>query len=57
MYESVSGQMFDFKKQLAMYCNKDVVLLREGCIIYGKEFIECTNVDPFGCAMLAGCYS
>ncbi len=45
--ESVAGQMFNFKKQLAMYC--------KGCIKYRKEFIECTNVDPFGCVPLAGC--
>ncbi len=54
-YESVEGQIFDFKKQLAMYCTNDVVLLREGCIKYRKEFVECTNVDPFGCVTLAGC--
>ncbi len=54
-YESVEGQIFDFKKQLAMYCKNDVVLLREGCIKYRKEFIECTDVDPFGCVTLAGC--
>ncbi len=54
-YERVAGQMFDFKKQLAMYCKNDVVLLWEGCIKYRKEFIECTNVDPFGCVTLAGC--
>ncbi len=53
--ESVAGQMFNFKKQLAMYCKNDVVLLREGCIKYRKEFIESTNVDPFGCVPLAGC--
>ncbi len=38
-----------------MYCKNDVVLLREGCIKYRKEFIECTDVDPFGCVTLAGC--
>ncbi len=54
-YESVTGQMFDFKKQLVMYCKNDVVLLQEGCIKYRKEFIECTNVDPFGCVTFAGC--
>ncbi len=54
-YESVEGQIFDKKKQLAMYCKNDVILLREGCIKYRKEFIECTNVDPFGCVTLAGC--
>ncbi len=48
-YESVTGQVFDFKKQLGMYCKNDVVLLREGCMKYRNEFIECTSVDPFGC--------
>ncbi len=54
-YVSVAGQVFDFKKQLGMYCKNYVILLREGCIKYRKEFIECTNVDPFGCVKLAGC--
>ncbi len=54
-YESVAGQVFDFKKQLGMYCKNDVVLLREGCMKYRNEFIECTSVDPFGCVTLAGC--
>ncbi len=45
-YESVTGQVFDFKKQLGMYCKNDVVLLREGCMKYRNEFIECTSVDP-----------
>ncbi len=54
-YESVTGQVFDFKKQLGMYCKNDVVLLREGCMKYREEFIECTSVDPFGCVTLAGC--
>ncbi|KAL0146560.1 hypothetical protein M9458_058191 [Cirrhinus mrigala] len=54
-YDSVAGQVFDFKKQLGMYCRNDVVLLREACMKYRKEFIECTKVDPFGCITLAGC--
>ncbi len=54
-YESVAGQVFDLKKQLGMYCKNDVVLLREGCMKYRNEFIECTSVDPFGCVTLAGC--
>ncbi len=54
-YESVAGQVFDFKKQLGMYCKNNVVLLREGCMKYRNEFIECTNIDPFGCVTLAGC--
>ncbi len=38
-----------------MYCKNDAILLREGCIKYRKEFIECTNLDPFVCVTLAGC--
>ncbi len=47
-YESVAGQVFDFKKQHAVYFKNNVFLLPEGCIKYRKEFIECTNVDLFG---------
>ncbi len=31
-YESVEGQIFDFKKQLAMYCTNDVVFFARGVV-------------------------
>ncbi|XP_039511243.1 uncharacterized protein LOC120466725 [Pimephales promelas] len=53
-YTCVLNDVFDFEKELAFYCRNDVVILREACIKYRKEFIECTNIDPFKSVTLAG---
>ncbi len=52
-YGTVSGKVFDFKKELAMYGKNDVVLLREVCLKYRDEFILCTGLDPFNYTTLA----
>jgi len=44
-YEEQQG--FDFKKDIVEYCLSDVVLLRQGCEIFSKEFKELTGTDPF----------
>ncbi|XP_056591324.1 uncharacterized protein LOC130431856 isoform X1 [Triplophysa dalaica] len=54
-YDTRKGKIFDFKKEIGLYCMNDVVLLREACITYRKEFIECTQVDPFSFTTLASC--
>ncbi|KAL0147866.1 hypothetical protein M9458_056825 [Cirrhinus mrigala] len=46
-YSGVSDKVFDFKKELAMYGKNDVVLLREVCMKYRDEFIQCTGLDPW----------
>ncbi|XP_049334558.1 uncharacterized protein LOC125801697 isoform X1 [Astyanax mexicanus] len=54
-YNTVSGGVFDFKKELYVYGRNDVVLLREACIKYRDEFIQCTQLDPFNYTTLASC--
>ncbi|XP_053481752.1 uncharacterized protein LOC128608210 [Ictalurus furcatus] len=54
-YVTVSGKVFDLKKELAMYGKNDVVLLREACMKYRDEFIQCTKLDPFRYTTLAAC--
>lgn len=38
-----------------MYGKNDVVLLREACMKYRDEFIQCTKLDPFRYTTLAAC--
>ncbi|XP_076873809.1 uncharacterized protein LOC143523314 isoform X1 [Brachyhypopomus gauderio] len=54
-YNTVSDGVFDFKKELYVYGRNDVVLLREACIKYRDEFIQCTKLDPFNYTTLASC--
>ncbi|XP_067291546.1 uncharacterized protein [Pseudorasbora parva] len=53
-YTCVQGGVFDLKKELAFYCRNDVIILREACISYRAEFVECSKIDPFKCITLAG---
>lgn len=52
-YSTISDQVFDFKKELAIYGKNDVVLLRDVCMKYRDEFILCTGLDPFNYTTLA----
>lgn len=54
-YKTVECKVFDFKKELALYGKNDVVLLREACMKYRDEFIQCTALDPFRYTTLASC--
>ncbi|MGL5746774.1 MAG: DNA polymerase, partial [Weissella cibaria] len=53
-YAGVQGCVFDFKKELSLYCRNDVIILREACMKYREEFMECTKINPFKCLTLAG---
>ncbi|KAL2078838.1 hypothetical protein ACEWY4_024582 [Coilia grayii] len=54
-YVEASKNEFDFQKELYTYGRNDVVLLREACIKYRQEFINCTGLDPFAQTTLASC--
>lgn len=54
-YDTLEGKVFDFRKEIGLYCMNDVVLLRDACIKYRKEFIACTEIDPFRFTTLASC--
>ena len=43
-YNDVADGVFDFQKELYNYDRNDVVLLREACVEYRTEFIECTGL-------------
>ena len=46
-YNEVAEGVFDFQKELYKYGRNYVVLLREACLKYRAEFIECTGLDPY----------
>ena len=54
-YSENSGGVFDFQKELYAYGRNDVVLLREACLKYRHEFMECTGLDSFNQTTLASC--
>lgn len=54
-YDTLAGKIFDFRKEIGVYCMNDVVLLREACMKYREEFIQCTQIDPFSYTTLASC--
>ena len=41
------GYIFDMAKELVEYCDSDVDILRRGCLIMRKDFLEIGNIDPF----------
>lgn len=40
-------QTFDLQKELLMYCENDVEILRKACLVFRKDFIEENDIDPF----------
>ena len=53
-YDTVTGKTFDFRKELALYCRSDVMVLRAAVNRYRNAFISETKIDPFGKTTLAG---
>ena len=41
------GYVFDFKHELLEYCKSDVLLLKQGCLTFKKEFEAKAGFDPF----------
>ena len=54
-YNEVAEGVFDFQKELYKYGRNNVILLREACLKYRAEFIECTGLDLFSYTTLASC--
>jgi len=46
-YESQRSAVFDNRNVLEAYCQDDVTVLRQACIVFRREFIEIGNVDVF----------
>ena len=41
------GYMFDFRHELLEYCKSDVLLLKQGCMTFKREFEAKAGFDPF----------
>ena len=39
--------VFDFQKELVAYCRSDVLLLKEGCLVFKRLFEHHTSFNPF----------
>ena len=52
-YNTLTGKVFDFKKEMAEYCENDVRILRMGCLAFRSEILNSTGVDPFKCITIA----
>ncbi|XP_044041082.1 uncharacterized protein LOC122870739 [Siniperca chuatsi] len=44
---------FNFMKETRLYCQNDVDILAEGCMLFRKQYIAETAVDPFSRATIA----
>ncbi|XP_065436103.1 uncharacterized protein LOC135979895 isoform X1 [Chrysemys picta bellii] len=42
-YRDHSSEVFDLQKELAYYCQQDVKILRQACILYRKEIMKMTE--------------
>ncbi|CAM5130676.1 unnamed protein product [Natator depressus] len=42
-YQDHSSETFDLQKELAYYCQQDVKILRQACILYRKEIMNMTE--------------
>jgi G:T-mismatch repair DNA endonuclease (very short patch repair protein) len=42
-----SGYLFNFQKEIRMYCEMDVDILEQACIRFRKLFMSAGGVDPF----------
>ena len=52
-YESIKDKDFVFMDELKKYCKQDVIILREGCFIFRKMFLDLFEMDPFKSFTLA----
>jgi len=41
------GAVFDNRRVLETYCQDDVTILRQACILFRREFIQIGNIDVF----------
>ena len=41
------GIIFDFRKEMEMYCRSDVDILRRACLQFRQLMLDATEVDPF----------
>ena len=46
-YEKNKNNHFNLQKELYDYCNSDVMILKQACLIFRKNFLDNTGIDPF----------
>ncbi|KAG8173354.1 hypothetical protein JTE90_011604 [Oedothorax gibbosus] len=46
-YDQRQLEIFDFQKEMLLYCRSDVDILRRCCLEFRKEFMFTAGVDPF----------
>ena len=46
-YEDKKNRVFDNKLVLEKYCQDDVTVLRQACLIFRREFIEIGSIEVF----------
>lgn len=51
-YETVRHGTFNFEKETIRYCQNDVDIFAQACIIFRKGSIDEMGVDPFSCATI-----
>ena len=52
-YREASQGTFHFEKEALRYCKNDVDILAKGCIMFRKQFLDDTAVDPFSSITIA----
>ena len=45
-YNSVKDGVFDLQKELYQYCLSDVLILKDACLKFRRDFIATTKMDP-----------
>jgi hypothetical protein len=46
-YESQKGKQFNNQRVLELYCQDDVTVLRQPCMLFRKEFMQIAHIDVF----------
>ncbi|CAL1296137.1 unnamed protein product [Larinioides sclopetarius] len=46
-YEEKRTEIFDFQKEMLVYCRSDVDILRRCCMEFRAQFLNVSGVDPF----------
>ena len=46
-YDSQRSLLFDNKRVMESYCHEDVIVLRQACHLFRREFLQFGNIDVF----------
>ena len=46
IYNDVKDKKFGLQRELYLHCISDVLILRDACLKFRKDFIETTAIDP-----------